>query len=76
MGIRPPIYSGTPSGIVFNLRDGPTIYHTGDTDLFSDMALVPRERAIDYMLVCIGRALHHGSVSRGRRHRAGKTEMR
>jgi L-ascorbate metabolism protein UlaG (beta-lactamase superfamily) len=49
-----PIYGGTPSGIVFALRDGPTIYHTGDTDLFSDMALVPREHAIDYMLVCMG----------------------
>jgi L-ascorbate metabolism protein UlaG (beta-lactamase superfamily) len=50
----PPIYGGTPSGVVLALRNGPTIYHTGDTDLFSDMALVPRERAIDYMLVCMG----------------------
>lgn len=50
----PPVYGGTPSGIVLELRDGPTIYHTGDTDLFSDMALVRREHAIDYMLVCMG----------------------
>ena len=27
-------------GIVIAIRNGPTIYHTGDTDLFSDMALV------------------------------------
>jgi L-ascorbate metabolism protein UlaG (beta-lactamase superfamily) len=50
----PPVYAGTPSGVVLALRGGPTIYHTGDTDLFSDMALVSRERAIDYMLVCMG----------------------
>src|SRR5205085_769869 len=36
------------------LRNGPTIYHTGDTDLFSDMALVARFNKIDAMLVCIG----------------------
>ena len=50
----PLIYAGTPSGLVIALRDGPTIYHTGDTDLFSDMALVSRFHKIDVMLVCIG----------------------
>lgn len=50
----PPIYGGTPSGIVLSVRNGPTIYHTGDTDLFSDMAMVPRPQPIDYMLVCMG----------------------
>ena len=50
----PPIYGGTPSGVVLSVRNGPTIYHTGDTDLFSDMALVPLERPIDWMLVCMG----------------------
>jgi L-ascorbate metabolism protein UlaG (beta-lactamase superfamily) len=50
----PPIYGGTPSGVVLSIRNGPTIYHTGDTDLFSDMALVPLERPIDWMLVCMG----------------------
>jgi len=49
-----PIYGGTPSGVVLSIRNGPTIYHTGDTDLFSDMALVPLERPIDWMLVCMG----------------------
>ncbi|MDQ2867712.1 MAG: metal-dependent hydrolase [Verrucomicrobiota bacterium] len=49
-----PVYSGTPSGIVLSVSGGPTIYHTGDTDLFSDMALVPLEEPIDWMLVCIG----------------------
>lgn len=50
----PPVYGGTPTGVVFSIKGGPTIYHTGDTDLFSDMALVPLEQPIDYMLVCIG----------------------
>jgi L-ascorbate metabolism protein UlaG (beta-lactamase superfamily) len=39
---------------VIAIHDGPTIYHTGDTDLFSDMALVSRFHKIDAMLVCIG----------------------
>jgi len=39
---------------VIAIRGGPTIYHTGDTDLFSDMALVSRFHKIDIMLVCIG----------------------
>jgi L-ascorbate metabolism protein UlaG (beta-lactamase superfamily) len=40
--------------LIVALRNGPTIYHTGDTDLFSDMALVKRFHKIDVMLVCIG----------------------
>jgi len=50
----PPIYAGTPAGLIIALRGGPTIYHTGDTDLFSDMPLVSRFHKIDVMLVCIG----------------------
>ena len=49
-----PVFSGQPSGIVIAIRDGLTIYHTGDTDIFSDMALVGRYNSIDLMLVCIG----------------------
>ena len=47
-------HGGAPGGFVITIRGGPTIYHTGDTDLFSDMALVPRFNKIDVMLVCIG----------------------
>src|SRR5213078_3623275 len=50
----PPVYGGNPTGLVIAIRGGPTIYHTGDTDLFSDMALVSRFHKIDIMLVCIG----------------------
>jgi L-ascorbate metabolism protein UlaG (beta-lactamase superfamily) len=49
-----PIYAGNPTGLIIALGGGPTIYHTGDTDLFSDMALVKRFHKIDVMLVCIG----------------------
>jgi L-ascorbate metabolism protein UlaG (beta-lactamase superfamily) len=50
----PPVYAGNPTGLVIAIRNGQTIYHTGDTDLFSDMALVSRYHTIDIMLVCIG----------------------
>jgi L-ascorbate metabolism protein UlaG (beta-lactamase superfamily) len=50
----PPVYAGNPTGLLIALHGGPTIYHTGDTDLFSDMALVSRFNKIDVMLVCIG----------------------
>jgi L-ascorbate metabolism protein UlaG (beta-lactamase superfamily) len=33
---------------------GKTIYHLGDTALFSDLALPGRREAIDVALVCIG----------------------
>jgi L-ascorbate metabolism protein UlaG (beta-lactamase superfamily) len=49
-----PVYAGQPSGMVIKLRNGPTIYHTGDTDIFSDMALISQFDKIDIMLVCIG----------------------
>jgi L-ascorbate metabolism protein UlaG (beta-lactamase superfamily) len=50
----PPVYAGNPTGLIITLRSGPTIYHTGDTDLFSDMTLVKRFHKVDVMLVCIG----------------------
>jgi L-ascorbate metabolism protein UlaG (beta-lactamase superfamily) len=49
-----PVYAGQPSGMIIALHDGPTFYHTGDTDLFSDIALVSRYNRIDIMMVCIG----------------------
>jgi L-ascorbate metabolism protein UlaG (beta-lactamase superfamily) len=50
----PPAYAGEATGMVVAIRDGLTFYHTGDTDVFSDMALVSRYNDIDVMLVCIG----------------------
>ena len=51
---EPPYYGGTPSGMIIAIANGPTIYDTGDTDLFSDMALVSRYHQIDVMIVCMG----------------------
>src|SRR5437773_6493695 len=50
----PAYYGGNPGGLIVAIRGGPAFYHTGDTDLFSDMALVSRFNKIDIMLVCIG----------------------
>src|SRR5438552_6097808 len=50
----PPVYAGNPSGLVISIRGGPTIYNTGDTAFFSDMARVADYNTIDIMLVCIG----------------------
>jgi len=35
-----PVYLGNPCGIVIAARDGKTLYHMGDTDIFSDMGLI------------------------------------
>ena len=58
----PPVYAGTPTGLVIALRDGPTIYHTGDTCFFSDIARVSDYNKIDMMLVCIGDHFTMGPV--------------
>ncbi len=34
------IYLGNPNGIVFKPKSGPSVYHMGDTGIFSDMALI------------------------------------
>ncbi len=46
--------AGNPVGYVLMIKDGPTIYHTGDTDVFEDMKLIPMFHHIDVMLACIG----------------------
>jgi L-ascorbate metabolism protein UlaG (beta-lactamase superfamily) len=45
---------GLPVGFVIELENGFRIYHTGDTDVFGDMALIGRRHKIDLALVCIG----------------------
>jgi len=34
------VYLGNPGGLVLHFPDDPTLYHMGDTDIFSDMALI------------------------------------
>jgi L-ascorbate metabolism protein UlaG (beta-lactamase superfamily) len=48
------ISGGNPVGFVVEIKDGPTIYYTGDTDLYSDMKLIGEFFKVDLMMVCIG----------------------
>ncbi|HDX9587485.1 TPA: metal-dependent hydrolase [Bacillus pseudomycoides] len=46
-------YTGMPAGIIFT-AEGKTIYHAGDTALFSDMKLIGSRHAIDVAFLPIG----------------------
>ena len=45
---------GAPGGFVVSVKNGPVVYHTGDTDLFADMALIAEFHKVNVMLACIG----------------------
>lgn len=47
------IYCGMPAGILF-MNEGKTIYHAGDTALFSDMKLIGERHPIDLAFLPIG----------------------
>ena len=55
-----PVYAGHAGGFLISVKNGPRIYHTGDTDLFDDMALLKGQ--VDLMLVCIGDMFTMGPV--------------
>ena len=48
-----PLYLGEPAGVVLE-TEGKTIYHAGDTALFSDMRLIGEDTPIDLALLPIG----------------------
>lgn len=48
------IQGGVPVGYVIELENGFRIYHTGDTDVFGDMAFIGKFHKLDLALVCIG----------------------
>ena len=48
------VASGNPVGYVLQIDGGPTIYHTGDTDVFTDMKLIAEFFKVDVMLAGIG----------------------
>lgn len=48
------IGSGNPVGYVLQIDGGPTIYHTGDTDIYTDMKLIAEFFKVDLMLASIG----------------------
>ncbi len=45
---------GTAAGFVIKLEDGYTIYHTGDTGLFTDMKTIARLYKPQVIMMCIG----------------------
>ena len=47
------VYGGNPAGFVIRIKNGPTIYDTGDTAYFTDMKLIG-EYAPDVALINIG----------------------
>lgn len=48
------IYLGNPMGIVITPKSGPSLYHMGDTDVFSDMALIEELHHPQIGLVPVG----------------------
>lgn len=55
-----PVYAGRAGGFLVSVKGGPAIYHSGDTDLFGDMALLRGK--VDMMLLCIGDKFTMGPV--------------
>ncbi len=49
-----PVYLGNPAGLVLHFPDDKTLYHMGDTDIFSDMALINELHEPKIGLVPIG----------------------
>ncbi|WP_102958313.1 metal-dependent hydrolase [Mangrovicella endophytica] len=55
-------YLGMPNGLVFHFTDGPTIYHMGDTDIFSDMAIIEELHSPKIGMVPVGDRLTMGAA--------------
>jgi L-ascorbate metabolism protein UlaG (beta-lactamase superfamily) len=55
-------YGGNPAGFVVIVKNGPTIYHTGDTAYFGDMKTIGEQYEIDLALINIGG--HYGMEPR------------
>ena len=49
-----PIYLGNPCGVIIKAAGEPTVWHLGDTDIFSDMALLAEIHAPKVAIVPIG----------------------
>jgi L-ascorbate metabolism protein UlaG (beta-lactamase superfamily) len=47
-------YGGTQNGFYVQIKNGPSFYHTGDTDVFGDMQLINLFGPVDIMLTAIG----------------------
>ena len=58
-----PIYLGNPCGVIVNAKGEPTIYHMGDTDIFSDMALIAEIHQPKIAFVPIGDRFTMGATT-------------
>lgn len=47
-------YGGNPAGFVITIKNGPAIYHSGDTAYFRDMETIGESYSIDVALLNIG----------------------
>jgi L-ascorbate metabolism protein UlaG (beta-lactamase superfamily) len=47
-------YGGNPAGFIIAIKNGPTIYHSGDTAYFKDMETIGETFSIDVALLNIG----------------------
>lgn len=57
------VYLGNPMGIVIEPKDGAVLYHMGDTDIFSDMALIEELHHPKIGLVPVGDRFTMGGKS-------------
>ncbi|HRD78091.1 MAG TPA: metal-dependent hydrolase, partial [Hyphomicrobiaceae bacterium] len=57
------VYLGNPNGIVLTTREGRTVYHMGDTDMFGGMALIAELHRPDVGIVPIGDRFTMGARS-------------
>ncbi len=48
------IYGGNPVGFILTIDNGPTLYHAGDTSVFSDMKLIAELYAPEFGMLPIG----------------------
>ena len=54
------VYLGNPNGIIVRPKEGKTLYHMGDTDMFGGMALIAEFHKPDDRHRADRRPLHHG----------------
>ena len=57
------VVAGHPNGIVLRAKGEPTVYHMGDTDIFSDMSLIAELHRPEVVMVPIGDRFTMGAES-------------
>jgi L-ascorbate metabolism protein UlaG (beta-lactamase superfamily) len=60
------VYLGNPCGIVLTAKEGQTVYHMGDTEIFGDMALINELHRPDVGIVPIGDRFTMGAARAAR----------